>query len=55
MRAGTRERMISIMAWGCTILVLLISIGSLVPKAAAQPDKYPKMAPIDQILDGKEC
>ena len=50
MRAGTRERMISIMAWGCTILVLLISIGSLVPKAAAQPDKYPKMAPIDQYL-----
>ena len=42
--------MISIMAWGCTILVLLISIGSLVPKAAAQPDKYPKMAPIDQYL-----
>ncbi len=38
------ERMISIMAWGCTILVLLISIGSLVPKAAAQSDKYPKMA-----------
>jgi hypothetical protein len=25
MRAGTRERMISIMAWGCTILVLLIT------------------------------
>jgi len=55
MRAGTSERMISIMAWGCTILVLLISIGSLVPKGAAQPDKNPKMAPIDQILDGKEC
>src|SRR6201981_1881049 len=50
MRAGMRERMISIMAWGCTILVLLISIGSLVPKAAAQPDKYPKMAPVDQYL-----
>jgi hypothetical protein len=42
--------MISIMASGCTILVLLISIGSLVPKAAAQPDKYPKMAPVDQYL-----
>ena len=50
MRPGTRERMIGIMAWGCTILVLLISIGSLVPKAAAQADKYPKMAPIDQYL-----
>ena len=34
-----REKMISIMAWGCTILVLLIRIGSLVPKAAAQSDK----------------
>jgi hypothetical protein len=45
-----REKMISIMAWGCTILVLLISIGSLVPKAAAQADKYPKMAPVDQYL-----
>jgi len=45
-----REKMISIMAWGCTILVLLISIGSLVPKAAAQSDKYPKMAPVDQYL-----
>jgi hypothetical protein len=42
--------MISIMAWGCTILVLLISIASLVPKAAAQSDKYPKMAPVDQYL-----
>ena len=45
-----REKMISIMASGCTILVLLISIGSLVPKAAAQSDKYPKMAPVDQYL-----
>jgi hypothetical protein len=41
---------ISIMAWGCTILVLLINIGSLVPKAAAQSDKYPKMAPVEQYL-----
>ena len=24
MRAGTRERMISIMAWGCTILLILM-------------------------------
>jgi hypothetical protein len=39
MRAATRERMISIMA-----LVLVISIGFLVPKAAAQSDKYSKMA-----------
>src|SRR6266851_7196269 len=45
-----REKMISIMAWGCTILVLLISIGSLVPKAAAQSDKYPQMAPVDRYL-----
>ncbi len=34
MRAATRDRMISIMA-----LVLVISIGFLVPKAAAQWDK----------------
>ncbi len=45
-----REKMISIMAWDCTILVLLISIGSLVPKAAAQSDRYPKIAPVDQYL-----
>src|SRR5437899_8276477 len=45
MRAPTRERMISIMA-----LVLIISICFLVPKAAAQSDKYPKMAPVDQYL-----
>jgi hypothetical protein len=45
-----RQKMISIMAWGCTILVLLISIGSLVPKAAAQSDRYPKIAPVDQYL-----
>jgi hypothetical protein len=37
--------MIRIMA-----LVLLISIGSLVPKAAAVPDKYSKMAPVDEYL-----
>jgi len=37
--------MISIMA-----LVLAISIGFLVPKAAAQSDKYPKMASVDQYL-----
>jgi hypothetical protein len=37
--------MIRIMAW-----VLAISIGFLVPKAAAQSDKYSKMAPVDQYL-----
>jgi hypothetical protein len=40
-----RERIISIMA-----LVLVISIGSLLPKASAQADKYSKMAPVDQYL-----
>src|SRR5580704_17629240 len=45
MRAPARERRISIMA-----LVLVISIGFFVPKAAAQSDKYPKMAPVDQYL-----
>ncbi len=45
MRAATRERMISI-----TALVLLISIGFLMPKAAAQSDKYSKMAPVEQYL-----
>ena len=45
MRAATRERMISIMA-----LVLVISICFLVPRAAAQSDKYPKMAPVDKYL-----
>src|SRR6266481_7477908 len=44
-RESARERMIRIMA-----LVLMISIGFLVPKAAAQSDKYPKMAPVDQYL-----
>ena len=40
-----RERTISI-----TALVLVISIGFLVPKAAAQSDKYSEMAPVDQYL-----
>jgi hypothetical protein len=50
MRAATKERMM--MARMITImpLVLVISIGFLVPKAAAQSDKYPKMAPVDQYL-----
>jgi len=43
-----REKMISIMARGA--LVLVISTGSLVPKAEAQSDKYSKMAPVDQYL-----
>jgi hypothetical protein len=37
--------MISIMA-----LVMVISIGFLVPKAAAQAAEYSKMAPVDQYL-----
>ncbi len=41
MRPAMRERM---------MLVLVISIGFLVPKAAAQSDKYPKMAPVEQYL-----
>ena len=48
MRAAMRERMITIMARGAFFLV--INIGFLVPKAAAQSDKYPKMAPVDQYL-----
>ena len=45
MRAATEETMIRFMA-----LVLVISIGFLGPKAAAQADKYPKMAPVEQYL-----
>ena len=45
MRAATRERIISIMA-----LVLVISICFLMPKAAAQSNKYSKMAPVEQYL-----
>jgi hypothetical protein len=33
-----------------TALVVVVSIGFLVPKAAAQSDKYSKMAPVDQYL-----
>jgi hypothetical protein len=50
MRAPTREIMIRIMARGCTFMVLVISIGFLAPKAAAQSDKYSKMAPVDPYL-----
>jgi len=45
MRAATRETMIRIMA-----LVLVINRGFLVPKVAAQSDKYSKMAAVDQYL-----
>jgi hypothetical protein len=41
MMPATRERM---------MLVLVISIGFLVPKAMAQSDKYSKMAPVEQYL-----
>jgi len=30
--------------------LLVISVGFLGPKAAAQPDKYSKMAPVDHYL-----
>jgi hypothetical protein len=42
--------MISILA-----LVLVIGIGFLVPKAAAQSDKYSNMAPVDQYLMERKC
>jgi len=45
-----RERMIGIMA-----SVLVVSIWFSVPKAAAQSDKYPKMAPVDQYLMEKNA
>jgi hypothetical protein len=41
-RAATRERMVSIMAK--IMFVLVITVGFLVPQAAAQSDKYSKMA-----------
>ena len=42
MRAATTERVIS--------LVALVLSTFLVPKAAAQSDKYPRMAPVDQYF-----
>jgi hypothetical protein len=48
-RESTRERMIRIMA-----LVLVISIGFLVPKAAAQSDKYSKMGGWPRLRAGAE-
>ena len=50
MRAATRERMIGERMARITALVLVISIGFLVPKAAAQSDKHSKMAPVEQYL-----
>lgn len=38
-----------------TAFALLLSIGSLVPKAAAQSDKYPKMSPVGQYLMGRNA
>jgi hypothetical protein len=52
-KKSTMEKMIRIMA--AIILALLISIGILVPKAAAQADKYPKMAPVEQYLMEKNA
>jgi hypothetical protein len=49
-RATMRERIISVL-----VLALAVSIGSLVPKAAAQSDPYPKMAPVDQYLMEKNA
>ena len=49
-KKSTRERMIHIIA-----LVLVISSGFVVPKAAAQADKYSKMAPVDQYLMEKNA
>lgn len=44
-RKSTRERVISI-----TVFMLVIGIGFVAPKAAAQSDKYSTMAPVDQYL-----
>jgi hypothetical protein len=38
---------------GIMALVLVISIGFLVPKAAAQSDKYSKMASVDRAQEAK--
>jgi hypothetical protein len=45
MSAVTTARLISIVS-----IALVISIGFLAPNAAAQSDKYSKMAPVDQYL-----
>jgi hypothetical protein len=46
-KESPKERMIPVTA--TIMLLLLISIGFLVPKSA-QSDKYPQMAPVDQYL-----
>jgi hypothetical protein len=43
MRAAMKARMMTERMISITALVLVISIGFLVPKAAAQSDKYSKM------------
>ncbi len=50
MRAATREKMIGERTISITGLALVISIGFLVPRSAAQSDKHPKMAPVGQYL-----
>ena len=50
MGAATRKRMVSMRMIRVMALVLVIGICFLVPKAAAQSDKYSKMAPVDQYL-----
>ena len=50
MSAPANERMMTERMTRIMGLVLVISIGFLVPKAAAQSDKYPEMAPINQYL-----
>ena len=52
----TKERTIRMMAPVLGIsIVLAISIGFLIPNAAAQPDPYPKMAPVKQYLMEKNA
>jgi hypothetical protein len=50
MKARMTERMIRTIARGRTIMPLVISMSFLVPKAAAQSEQYPKMAPVEQYL-----
>ena len=50
MRAATKARMMTERMFSNMALVLVISIGFFVPKAAAQSDQYSKMAPVEQYL-----
>ena len=50
MRAHTKARIITARMIHIMALVLMISIGLAVPRAAAQPDQYSKMAPVDRYL-----